>query len=86
MAAKAEPKRKKTGGREAACFGLAVWGAVTIQYFFRTDPEFVAGYQAAYTGMSTAVWLAATAAFGWQRVAGAVAARTDPEGAEEWRD
>lgn len=84
-----EPKKrraKRSGGRTIAASGVIVWAVVTVQLFFRIPPDHVESYTSAYGAMSTAVWLAATAAFGWESVAPAVAARTDPEGATTWRD
>ena len=79
-------KPKKTGGREVAAFGLFVWAGVTWRVFFDLTPSDVAGYMGAYGAITTAVWASVVAAFGWKRVSGAVAAKMDPEGAEQWRD
>lgn len=79
-------KRGPRNDTTAATVAVAVWVAVTVRVFFYVDPEHVAGYMTGYTGMSTIIWPVVAVAFGWQRVAGAVAAKTDPNGADKWRE
>lgn len=56
---------KKSGKREVASMGLALWFIITSRLFLFTNPEFIDAFASIYNGLTIAILPTCIGMFGW---------------------